>query len=99
MLDFMYTDDIVLLVPSIETDAYGQPTYTEKTIKGCLQSKSKQVTDSNGNLTVTNNLLCTNEPITLANRIRIDGNDRDIVAVDKIVNHLMGNISHYEARF
>ena len=99
MLDFMYTDDIVLLVPSGATDAYGQDAYTEKTIKGCLQSKSKQVTDSNGNLTVTNNLLCTNEPITLANRIRIDGNDRDIVAVDKIVNHLIGTISHYEARF
>lgn len=99
MLDFMYTDDIVLLVPSSTTDAYGQYTYTEKTINGCLQSKSKQVTDSKGNLVVTNNLLCTNEPITLANRIRIDSNDRDIIAVDKIVNHLMGIVSHYEARF
>ena len=99
MLDFMYTDDIVLLVPSSTTDAYGQYTYTEKNIKGCLQSKSKQVTDSNGNLIVTNNLLCTNEPITLANRIRIDGNDRDIIAVDKIVNHLTGNIDHFEAVF
>ena len=95
----MYTDDIVLLVPTGETDAFGQYTYTEKTIKGCLQSESKQVTDSNGNLTVTNNLLCTNEPITLANRIRIDGNDRDIVNAKPIINHLMGGIDHYEARF
>lgn len=98
MLDFLYTDDITVKYNKTG-DTFSGYTYSTKTIKGCLQSMTKERTDGNGSLVVTSMLLNTKENLDKDDLITYSGKDYKISSIDVISNHLMGGISHYEVRF
>lgn len=97
MLDFLYIDDITIKYNKVD-DGFSDPTFSTKTIKGCLQSKTKQRVDGNGNIVVTDMLLFTKEQLQPSDIIVYE-RDRAISSIDVISNHLMGGVDHYEVRF
>ena len=98
MLDLLYTDDITIKYNRVG-DTFSGYTYSTKTIKGCLQSKTKQRTDGNGSLVVTSMLLNTKDKLSENDLIIYSGKEYKISSIDTVFNHLMGYIDHYEVRF
>ncbi len=98
MLDLLYTDDIRIKT-LLKKDTFSGNVYsTPFTIKGCLQSKTSQRTDNNGNQIVTDLLLHTKENLADTTLVEYNGKFREIKFKDIIKNHLMGYIDHYEYR-
>lgn len=97
MLGFMYTDTIPIK-KYVSGDDYSGKVYADSTILGAIQDKTKTRQDNNGNLIVTDVLLFTNEDLPLGTLITYDGRDREIIFRDKIRNHLMGGVDHWEYR-
>ena len=98
MLGFLYTDTITVKLAGA-TDDYGQPTFTDSTIQGCLQPSTKRTVDNNGNIITSNAVINTMTDLAMNTRFVYNGKEFEIQRKDKVTNHLTGVFSHYSYVF